>query len=171
MALRQTARQHAWYLRATEDERRAWYFSWLLTSGETAAELRLFNLGGRFQGAYEELRSRLRTGKLKLARQQASGEFAAGATAVLMSAGSMAWMGWRAIRGLISPGDVALFYQALQQGLGLMRSLLSNLGQLYYNSLFIGNLFEFLALSPSVVSPQNPLPAPRSWSRTSGSKV
>ena len=164
VALRQTARQHDWYVRATEDERLTWYYGWLLTSYETAAELRLFNLGGRFRAAYETLRLRLRGGRLKLARQQASGEFAAGATALLMSAGSMAWMGWRAIRGLISVGDVALFYQALQQGLGLMRSLLSNVGQLYYNSLFLGNLFEFLALRPSVVSPREPLPAPTALS-------
>ena len=33
-----------------------------------------------------------------------------------------------------------MFYQAFQQGLGLMRGLLENLGQLYGNLLFLGNL-------------------------------
>jgi ATP-binding cassette subfamily B protein len=72
----------------------------------------------------------------------------------------MAWMVWRAMRGLISLGDLALFYQAFQQGLQLMRALLENVGQLYTNILFLGNLFEFLALKPAVVSPPSPRPAP-----------
>ena len=54
-----------------------------------------------------------------------------------------------------------MFYQAFQQGLGLMRGLLENLGQLYGNLLFLGNLYEFLELEPRVVSPPRPLPAPQ----------
>jgi hypothetical protein len=69
-------------------------------------------------------------------------------------------MAWRAARGLVSLGNLALFYQAFHQGLRLMRSLLENVGQLYYNSLFLGNLFEFLALEPQVLDPANPQPAP-----------
>ena len=70
-------------------------------------------------------------------------------------------MGWKAVRGLASLGDLALFYQAFQQGLGLMRTLLSSVGQLYQNSLFLGNLYEFLALEPKVVDP--PVAAPAPW--------
>ena len=65
-------------------------------------------------------------------------------------------MVWRAIGGIISLGDLALFYQAFQQGLRLMRTLLENVGQLYANTLFLGNLFEFLGLEPKVVSPAKP---------------
>jgi ATP-binding cassette subfamily B protein len=57
-------------------------------------------------------------------------------------------------------GELALFYQAFQQGLRLMRTLLDNAGQLYSNSLFLGNLFEFLALRPAVESPSSPQPVP-----------
>jgi ATP-binding cassette subfamily B protein len=41
-----------------------------------------------------------------------------------------------------------------------MRSMLDDVGQLYQNSLFLGNLFEFLALQPTVVDPPNPVPVP-----------
>jgi ATP-binding cassette subfamily B protein len=40
-----------------------------------------------------------------------------------------------------------------------MRSLLSNVGQIYSNSLFLGNLFDFLELEPQIVDPPKPLPA------------
>ena len=76
------------------------------------------------------------------------------------AARACSWIAWRAIRGWITPGDLALFYQAFQQGLGLMRSLLQNLGQLYSSSLFLGNLFEFLGLEPTVLNSPSPRPMP-----------
>lgn len=160
VVLRNTVRQHEWRVRTTADERRTWYYDWLLTSHEAAAELRLFALGDRFQSAYGALRKRLRGEKFQLAQSQAIGEFAAGALALLAGGASLLWMAWRAIRGWITLGDLALFYQAFQQGLGLMRSLLQNLGQLYSSSLFLGNLFEFLALEPTVLSSPSPHPMP-----------
>ena len=155
-----TVRQHEWRVRTTADERRTWYYDWLLTSHEAASELRLFALGDRFRAAYGALRERLRGEKFRLAQSQAIGEFAAGALALLAGGASLLWMAWRAIRGWITPGDLALFYQAFQQGLGLMRSLLQNLGQLYSSSLFLGNLFEFLGLEPTVLNSPSPRPMP-----------
>jgi ATP-binding cassette subfamily B protein len=50
----------------------------------------------------------------------------------------------------VTLGELALIYAAFNQGQGLMRTLLENAGQLYANSLFLGSLFEFLALKPLV---------------------
>jgi ATP-binding cassette subfamily B protein len=61
---------------------------------------------------------------------------------------------------LVTLGDLALFYQAFNQGQRLMRSLLASVGQLYSNCLFLGNLFEFLDLEPLVVNPAHAVPAP-----------
>jgi ATP-binding cassette subfamily B protein len=43
----------------------------------------------------------------------------------------------------------------------MMSALLSNVGQIYASSLFLGGLFEFLALRPEVADPPSPLPVPR----------
>jgi ATP-binding cassette subfamily B protein len=155
-----SVKQHEWRLRTTADERRTWYYDWLLTSHESAAEIRLFDLGERFRSAYDALRTRLRGEKMDMAKRQAAGQFAAGSLALVANGAGMLWMGWRAIRGRITLGDLALFYQAFQQGLGMMRSLLENLGQLYSNSLFLGNLFDFLSLKPTVFDPVEPRRAP-----------
>jgi ATP-binding cassette subfamily B protein len=41
-----------------------------------------------------------------------------------------------------------------------MQTLLQNVGQLYANTLFLGNLFEFLALEPKVIDRPHPRPIP-----------
>jgi ATP-binding cassette subfamily B protein len=158
--IRHTFRQYHWRLRNTAEERRAWYYDWLLTGRETAAELRLFGLASHFQAAYDSLRLRLRNERIGLARGQSLSEMGAGAIALLITAAALASMVWRVARGAGSLGDLAMFYQAFHQGLRLMRSLLENVGQVYANVLFLGNLFEFLALEPKIVDPGSPVPAP-----------
>jgi len=152
--------QHHWRQRTTADERRTWYYDWLLTSSETAAELRLFGLGNLFQSLYQALRRRLRGERLRLARRGAVAELAAGTVALLVTGAAMAWMVWQTLQGLVTLGSLALFYQAFQQGQRLMRSLLDGVGQVYTNVLFLGNLFEFLALQPRVADPPQPAAAP-----------
>jgi len=161
VVLRYALLQHYWRLRATADERRTWYYDWLLSAGETAAEVRLFGLQEHFRQAFAALRRKLRGERMALAAAQSRAELAAGLGGLLVTSAALGWMGWKAIRGQASLGDLALFYQAFQQGLGLMRTLLTNVGQLYQNSLFLGNLYEFLALEPKVVDPPVAAPSPR----------
>jgi ATP-binding cassette subfamily B protein len=125
-----------------------------LTTGDTAPEIRVFDLGGHFRDAYQNLRGRLRSERVDLARRQGLAQFMAGVSAWAITGAALVGMVSRALRGAISLGDLALFYQAFQQGLSLGRTLLENVGQLYQNSLFLGNLFEFLDLKPLVISPE-----------------
>jgi ATP-binding cassette subfamily B protein len=158
--LRSTAAHQLWYRGATAAERRTWYYDWMLTTGETAAELRLFGTGRHFQSSYQLLRRRLRGELLDLKRTQILYEFGAGAIALAITGCVMIWMVWRALQGLATLGDLALFYQAFNQGHILLRSLLQNTGQIYANILFLGDLYEFLALQPALVDPPFPLPVP-----------
>jgi ATP-binding cassette subfamily B protein len=151
-----TVRQHQWRVRTTADERRGWYYEWVLTNLDNAAELRLFGLADHFRRAYQGVRGRLRGERIQLAREQGIAETVAGGSALLVTGAALAWMLWRAAQGLVSLGDLALFYQAFNQGQRLMRTLLENAGQIYSNILFVGNLFEFLALQPEVVDPPRP---------------
>jgi len=160
VVLRYSSRQYKWRLSRTADERRSWYYDWLLTNGETAAELRLLDLGKHFQAAFQTLRLRLREESLRLARNEGLAEMAARTFALLITGLSLAWMAWRTMQGLISLGQLALFYQAFYQGQALMRTLLQSVGQVYANLLFLSNLFEFLDLQPQVLDPPRPSPLP-----------
>ena len=160
VVVRYTQIRHAFRQRTTADERRTWYYDWLLTGQESAAELRLFDLGRAFRIAFQELRAGLRGQRMRMAREQALAQLIAAAAALVVAGGAMVWIGLRALRGQATLGDLALFYQAFSQGQGLMRTLLEGIGQIYTNSLFLGDLFKFLALEPSVADPVHPVRLP-----------
>ena len=161
MVLRYAVKQHELRITTTPAERRIRYYDWMMTAGETAPEIRLFILGDYFEEAYRRLRLWLREKRIDLARAQGFAELVAGASTLAVTAAACLWMVFRTLSGRLSLGDLALLYQAFQQGLRLARELLHNLGELYKNTLFLGNLFEFLALEPRVVSPPTPVPVPR----------
>lgn len=160
VVLRLNRRYHKWWQETTTDRRWLQYYEMLLTHSAAAAELRLFNLGPHFQSAYQVLRRRLRIERLGLIKDQSLGRLAASAIALCISGTALVWMARQVLLGLLTLGDLALFYQAFNQSQNLMRSLLGNLGQIHTNSLFIGNLFEFLRLEPQVVAPHKPIAVP-----------
>lgn len=158
-------RYHEWWTQATADRRRTQYFDVILTNNLTAAEVRLFQLGPHFQTVFQMLRRRLRAERLQLTRGQTFATLGAGLLTVLITGLVMVWMVWRALQGLITLGELTIFYQAFNRGQGVLRSLLNNVSDIYTNTLFLSNLFEFLTMEPTVSSPPQPLPAPKNLSR------
>ena len=151
---------HAWWERRTEDRRRAQYHNTMLTTSYYAQEVRLFGLGAYFRDQYATIRSYLRREKLDLERRQVLARIGAGLLALVVTAGTMLWMGWRMVYGTATLGDLALFYRAFDQGQSLMRGVLASLGQIHNNALFLEHLFDFLDEAPRVVSPPGPMPMP-----------
>lgn len=135
---------HRWWEDTTPDRRRVKYYDLMLTKQEAAAEVRLNNLGDHFRSMYQRIRRRLRGERLAILRKQTVARFIAGVIALLSTGGAMAWIAWRAFLGLARLGDIALFYQAFNQGQGIVRQVLNNLGQIYTNTLFLEHFFALL---------------------------
>jgi ATP-binding cassette subfamily B protein len=160
VVLRCNLRYHHWWKQTTTDRRWAQYYDNVITSSRVAPELRLFDLGLHFQSAYQRLCGRLRTERLKLTRDQAIARLLAGLFGLTISGLAMGWMVWQVLQGQATLGALALFYQAFSQGQGLLRSLLESAGHIYTNTLFLGNLFDFLKIKPQVLDPPKPLGTP-----------
>ena len=152
---------HRWWQTTTTDRRRTQYFDMMLTHTDAAAEIRLFDLGTHFQSAYKALRARLLSERLRHMKKQTFARLGAGVLGLSVSGLVLAWMLWRAFLGQVSLGDLALFYQAINRGQGLMRTLLSSAGKVYSSTLFMSNLFAFLEIQAAVVNPVSPLPVPK----------
>ncbi len=153
-------RYHQWWQRSTPERRRVQYYDTLLTDSAVAPELRLFNFGSHFQFAFQDLRKRLRKERLDLSKRQFLAQLGASVIGILISGIAVVWMVWQCLNGRVTLGDLALFYQAFNRGQGLMHSLLRNMGNIYSHTLFLGNMFEFLALKVQIEDPAIPTPVP-----------
>ena len=145
----------------TEQERRAWYYHGLLTAAEHAKELRLFNLGGLFQGRFRDLRAHIRVGRLTLSRRRASADLLAQTVATAALFGALAWMALLAVRGVISLGDLMVYYLGFQGGMGFLSTILRALAGLYEDNLFLTSFYQFLDIRPAISTPKQPQPVPQ----------
>ncbi len=157
---RYVLREHKWRLANTANERRSRYYDWILTDRSSAAEMRLFDLGGYHKATFRQLRADLRAGRLKLVREEMKSELFAGTIAWGGGIVGMVWLLLRVSRGLAKLGDLVLCYQAFLQGQKLLRSLLESAGRIYRSTLFLENLFQFLAQTPRLVVPPMPVDLP-----------
>lgn len=158
ITMHNSRRLYRWARESTPRQRRIWYYDWLLTARENAAELRHFGLGEFWKSAYQAERGKLRAERIAIVRRQAAGQFAAGVTGLLAAGGALLWTGSRVLLGALTLGDIALFAQAFNQGQSLMRSLLQNAGQTYTNLLYLGDFFDFLDLEPTARAESGAVP-------------
>ena len=157
VAVRTTLAFHRWRKLNTINQRRLNYFHHTLVTERSAAEIRIFGLGEHFKQAYSQLRATLRNERLSLAKDQMTAQIGAGLTGLLTLALALGWMAWRALQGLFNLGDLAMFWAAMNQGQQLMRNLLTGMGEIYRNLLFLEDLFAFLDLDPLLVDPVEPV--------------
>ncbi|MEP7188967.1 MAG: ABC transporter ATP-binding protein, partial [Roseiflexaceae bacterium] len=108
VVLRSQLHYHDWWKHSTPERRRAEYYDQFLTSGEVAAEMRLFDLGRPFGQAYQEQRRQLREEHLRLTRKSSLAQLGARLCAVVIAGAAIVWMGWRMLSGQVTLGDVVL---------------------------------------------------------------
>jgi ATP-binding cassette, subfamily B, bacterial len=158
LVLRSSLERQGWKKRSTPAFRKLGYFDYLVTSREAAAEIRVFDLGAGFIAAYGALRQRLASEQSRFVRREALGELAAALLGMAVAAVAGAWVLWQAVQGRLTAGSLALFFAAFVQAQRVMQSLLENAAQIYMNSLFLGDLFEFLSLPPEPARPVGAAP-------------
>ncbi len=151
-----------WQRDRTQTERESNYLNWLITGAIHAKELRLFGLGNLFAKRFSKIRQILREEKLELIKHRSIADVFAQICSIAAMFGAFGFIIFRAVNGMISLGDLVMYYQAFQRGLDFFRNLLTGLAGLYDDNLFISNFYEFLDLKDKIISPENPekLPDP-----------
>lgn len=147
---------YRWQRSRTPKERYAWYLHWLLTGGDYAKEIRLFDLGHLFKSQYHDLRKVIREERLKITFRRSAHDLLAQSLAVLIVFGSLAFISYKTVQGALTLGDLVMYFGAIQQSQSLLSSLLTGLAGLYEDSLFLSSLSEFLVLKPRVSDPSSP---------------
>ena len=150
--------------RRAPESRQINYLARLLTEDGSAKEIKLFNLGDTLLGRYMTLFEKFFKEDIALARRRALVGFALGLITTAGFYGSYAWIVWHTVQGKISLGDMTLYLAIFRQGQSTFQSILSAVGNIYENNLFMANYFEFLGLRPqmSLSSGHQKLPVPLS---------
>ena len=136
---------------STAAQRMSFYMSRLLGSREAVKEIRLFGLHGEFLKRYLDFWERFTSDSklLRFAQERISLLFRL--LSMMGTAVIWAYAAISAASGHITIGDVALVFQAAESSRGGLSSLFQNLGLFYEHTIFAGNLFRFLDLSPDSV--------------------
>ena len=138
------------------------YLSRLLTEDTSAKEIKLFNLGETLLARYMSLFEKFFHEDRSLALRRAVAGFSLGLIATLGFYVSYAWIVWQTVHGRISLGDMTLYLTIFRQGQSTFQGILSGIGSIYENNLFMANLFDFLGLKPQmkVAAGTQKLPVP-----------
>jgi ATP-binding cassette subfamily B protein len=139
--------------RRAPEARQVNYLARLLTEDTAAIEIKLFNLGETLLKRYTTLFDKFFQEDKTLAFQRATAGFSLGLITTLGFYGSYAWIVWHTVQGKISLGDMTLYLAIFRQGQSTFQSILSALGNIYENSLFMANFFDFLGLRPKMKIP------------------
>ena len=148
--------------RRAPETRQINYLARLLTEDASAKEIKLFNLGDTLLSRYMTLFDKFFREDKSLALRRAVAGFGLGLIATLGFYGSYAWIVWHTVQRKISLGDMTLYLTIFRQGQSTFQAILSAVGSIYENNLFMANLFDFLELKPQmgVAARNHTLPVP-----------
>jgi ATP-binding cassette subfamily B protein len=154
--LQQSNRLFAWERERTPLERKAWYVNMLLTQATAAKEVRLFDLGPQLRQWFQDARSVLRRERIALERRWALAGLAAQIVGVVGVFGVYSFVAFRTFQGLLTVGDLVMFFQAVQRASGFLERLGWSVSNLYESNLFLTTLDEFLGIQSRLPESAHP---------------
>lgn len=121
------------------------YLETLLAREDHAKEVSLFRLGPLFLRRYRDIFVMLFTEDRALTLRRGLYGFLLGLLSTAAFYGAYAWIVLRAVAGAITLGDMAMYLLVFKQGQSAFSSILSGVGGMYEDNLYVSNLYEYLA--------------------------
>jgi ATP-binding cassette subfamily B protein len=141
------------------DSRRLLYLEYVLANDDHAKEVKLFGLGPMLLGRYRTLGETFYQEDRKLALRRAGWSYGLSLVGTLAFYGCYAVVALAAAAGRLSLGLMTLYVVAFRQGQQAFQSILTALGGMYEDNLYMSNLFEYLAIPTGRPTPAPALPA------------
>ena len=128
------------------DSRRLTYLEYVLGNDEHAKEVKLFGLAPLLLGRYKQLAETFFADDRRLAVRRAIWGYALSLLSTIVFYGCYALIVGAAVRGRLSLGDMTLYLVAFRQGQQSFQAVLSALGGMYEDTLYMSNLFDYFAI-------------------------
>ncbi len=145
----------------TPERRLLDYLRYTGASNETAKEVKVFGLSQFVADQYETLAAKFYAANRNLALRRA------GWGTVMSAIGSFGYYAayivivMQAVSGGISIGSVTFLAGSFGSLQNYLRSILARFGSIAENSLYLRDYFDFLAIRPRIVSPEQPAHIPK----------
>src|SRR5436190_18205834 len=128
------------------DSRRLNYLEYVLGNDEHAKEVKLFGLAPLLLGRYKHLAETFFADDRKLAVRRMVWGYALSLISTAVFYGCYALIVAATVRGRLSLGGMTLYLVAFRQGQQSFQAVLSALGGMYEDTLYMANLFEYFAI-------------------------
>jgi ATP-binding cassette, subfamily B, bacterial len=120
------------------------YLETVLAREDHAKEVKLFGLGARLLQRYRDIYTRLYREDRALSIRRDSWGFALSVIATATLYGAYAWIAVATVRGAITLGQMTRYLLSFRQGQGAVAAILSAIGGMYEDNLYLSTLYEFL---------------------------
>lgn len=128
----------------TPEAREQMYLETLIAREDHAKEVKLFQLGEKMLQKYKKIFETLYAEDKNLTIKRGFWSYILGLLSTLAFYGSYAWIILETIKGKITFGEMTMYITIFRQGQSIFASLLSSIGGMYEDNLYLSNLYEFL---------------------------
>lgn len=127
------------------------YLEIVLAREDHAKEVKLFNLGPDLMQRYKGIFDELYEEEKRLTIRRDGWGFALGLIASLAFYGAYVWVALATIAGTITLGQMTMYLLVFKQGQGAVSAMLTSIGGMYEDNLYLSNLYGFME-EPEAVS-------------------
>ncbi|MEQ9319796.1 MAG: ABC transporter ATP-binding protein [Polyangiaceae bacterium] len=126
------------------ETRKQTYLETVLAREDFAKEVKLFGLGPLMLERYQAIFDQLYAEDRDLTLRRGFWGYALGLLSTLTFYGAYAWIALAAIAKRITLGDMTMYLLVFKQGQSALSSILTAIGGMYEDNLYLSNLYEYL---------------------------
>jgi ABC-type multidrug transport system fused ATPase/permease subunit len=136
----------------TPETREQMYLESVLAREDYVKEVQLYGLGPRLLNRYEDIFHKLYAEDRSLTWRRNLWGYVLGLLSTAAFYGAYGWIAVATIDGDITLGDMTMYIMVFKQGQSALSSLLTAIGGMYEDNLYLSNLYEFLdeTVSPPI---------------------
>jgi ATP-binding cassette subfamily B protein len=131
------------------ETRKQMYLETLLAREDNAKEVQLFGLGSEFLRRYRAIFVDLFGKDSALTMRRGIWGFMLGLLSTGAFYGAYTWIVLSAIAGRITLGDMTMYLLVFKQGQSALAAMLTAIGGMYEDNLYLSNLYEYLEYAPA----------------------
>jgi ATP-binding cassette subfamily B protein len=120
------------------------YLETVIAREDHAKEVKLFALGRRLLDRYRSIFDRLYAADRALTIRRDSWGFGLGLVGTAALYGAYAWIAVSTVQGLITLGQMTMYFALFRQGQAAVSAGLSAIGGMYEDNLYLSTLYEYL---------------------------